>query len=617
METLSEILRILEVAFGIGLVIFVHELGHYAAALLSGVRVDTFSLGFGPRLLSWKPGPTVYQIALVPMGGFCRMAGEERRNDGLPPLPDELYAKSVEKRFFIYSGGVIANVLLALITFPILFHIGVPFLRPIVGEAEPGSPAWMARLPEGHEIVSVNGARVFDFLHVQTEVALGDTSSTVLLLRDPVDRSERTFELRPTNDEFLGAPSIGLSPALEVDHAGAITLEVEPGSPIQEAGVVDGERMVAVKGGLPGLALVDQLGLALQGGADLELVVRGDEGERLVRITPRRSDRSAPARIGVSPPRNRVRAVRQNRSIDELGLRADDRLLTVQGVPILRLGDLERTLSDSREPLEFVVRRERERVVLQGSPLEREQALALASDIALTQDVDTTAIVVNPGEPAALAGLRDGDILERIDGVPVKRWGDVTPLVGAAGRRTGPAEFLIERPTESGAPSTFLTLSVTPAVQPVFDYGITLRRAEYVYRADGMLDAIAVGTTCSWKFLEDSWVTLKRIVTGQVSSDNVGGIITIGAISYSLAGTGLAKLLFFLCMLSINLAFLNVLPVPVLDGGHLLFLIVEKIKGSPVSDRVLSYSQMVGVVLILSLMVYVTYNDLAKWVFAD
>jgi len=73
----TEISRGLLVAFGIGLVIFVHELGHYIAARLCGVRVETFSLGFGPRLIGWRRGPTLYQIALVPLGGFCRMAGEE------------------------------------------------------------------------------------------------------------------------------------------------------------------------------------------------------------------------------------------------------------------------------------------------------------------------------------------------------------------------------------------------------------------------------------------------------------------------------------------------------------------------------------------------------------
>ena len=115
--------------------------------------------------------------------------------------------------------------------------------------------------------------------------------------------------------------------------------------------------------------------------------------------------------------------------------------------------------------------------------------------------------------------------------------------------------------------------------------------------------------------MTDAWLTLKRIVRGQVSSkQNLGGIITIGVVSHTAASVGLTYLLFFLCLLSVNLAFLNVLPIPVLDGGHLFFLIIEKIKGSPVSERVLGYSQMVGLVLILSLFVFVTYNDLRNWV---
>ena len=122
-----------------------------------------------------------------------------------------------------------------------------------------------------------------------------------------------------------------------------------------------------------------------------------------------------------------------------------------------------------------------------------------------------------------------------------------------------------------------------------------------------------MGFASSWKFLQESWLMLRRIMTGQVSGDNVGGIITIGVVSHSWAAMGLAKLFFFLCMLSINLAFLNVLPIPVLDGGHLLFLLIEKVKGSPVSERVMGYSQMVGIVLILSLMVYVTFNDVMRW----
>src|SRR6185503_12348559 len=105
------------------------------------------------------------------------------------------------------------------------------------------------------------------------------------------------------------------------------------------------------------------------------------------------------------------------------------------------------------------------------------------------------------------------------------------------------------------------------------------------------------------------WLTIKKMIVGEVSTKSIGGIITIGSVSYSMAEAGWTKLFFFLCLLSINLAIFNVLPIPVLDGGHLFFLIVEKIKGSPVSERVMGFSQLVGLMFVLALLLFVTYND--------
>ena len=146
-------------------------------------------------------------------------------------------------------------------------------------------------------------------------------------------------------------------------------------------------------------------------------------------------------------------------------------------------------------------------------------------------------------------------------------------------------------------------------------YGLLPRKLGYVYRSPNLGAAMVFGVRYSWHYLRVSWLTLERMLTRDVSPKHVGGIITITAVSYSLTKNGWIEFLFFLCLVSINLAFLNVLPIPVLDGGHLLFLIIEKLKGSPVSNRVLGTSQAVGVVLLLSLMVYVTYNDLVRFVF--
>ena len=133
--------RILQVVLGIGLVIFVHEAGHFVAARLCRVRVDVFSLGFGPRLLGWRRGPTLYQVAAVPLGGFVKMAGDDPYADEASPEPGSLHSKSVGQRFFIYSGGVLANVLFGLVVFPILFSIGIQFVVPVIGPAVPGGAA--------------------------------------------------------------------------------------------------------------------------------------------------------------------------------------------------------------------------------------------------------------------------------------------------------------------------------------------------------------------------------------------------------------------------------------------------------------------------------------------
>jgi regulator of sigma E protease len=112
--------------------------------------------------------------------------------------------------------------------------------------------------------------------------------------------------------------------------------------------------------------------------------------------------------------------------------------------------------------------------------------------------------------------------------------------------------------------------------------------------------------------LRQLYVTLKRILAGSVSAENLGGIITISVATYETARSGWQRFLYFLAILSLNLAFINILPIPVLDGGQLLFLGIEAIKGSPVSIRVMNYAQIVGLVLVLALMIFVTFNDIRR-----
>jgi regulator of sigma E protease len=308
---------------------------------------------------------------------------------------------------------------------------------------------------------------------------------------------------------------------------------------------------------------------------------------------------------------NQVFDLKDTELVARTGLRRDDRILEVDGRPILREFDFLHAIAAAREPALVRVARAEGTVELRLGPFTPAEGLALHDAVAIGPDRDGTRVSVKPGTAAALAGLEDGDRILSIDGVTMESY-DAIKRTAEAARDGRTLSIAFER--GSAAPEkSYRTISASVGDLHPVEYGFALQAAQYTYRTEGPVDAIRAGLAASWKFLEESWLTLKRILLGQVSSKNIGGIITIGVVSHSWAALGLSKLFFFLCMLSMNLAFLNVLPIPVFDGGHLLFLLIEKIKGSPVSERVLSYSQMVGIVLIVSLMVWVTYSDVMKW----
>ena len=608
---MEETFRILQSIFGIGLIVFVHELGHYLAARWCGVRVETFSLGFGPRLLGLRRGGTMYQVAAVPLGGYCRMAGEERRFDGSSPAPDELPAKSVGQRFLIYVAGVAMNVAFVLVVFPILFHVGVPFLEPRIGDVQPGGPAWEAGIQPETEVLSVNGNAIFEFSQIRNEVALGDTSLARLEIRDPATGQPRTVDVVPRRDPRLGLFTIGVDPAIERDAEGHPVVEVVRDSAAWEAGLRPGDALLHVEGGDAELDPRLQLDRAFAGGGPVRVTVRGESGERTLELQPRWIEATV-RRVGISPPRNFVAATRESPVVRELGIQQGDRLLSVNGERIYRHGDLRRALRGATAPYALVVHRDERTVELSGRPLDAEERAELVDALALAVDLESTWIVVQPGESAEEAGLLDGDRVREIDGTTTAKWEDVFNLVRLAGQEDRVAAFGIERAGPGDEPPLYRTIEVRAAAPRLPDYGVHLRRAEYTYRSDSVLEAVGFGFYSSWKLLNELWLTLRALVTADVDSENLGGIITIGRVSYAIAESGWPKFFFFLCFLSMNLAFINLLPIPVLDGGHLFFLVIEKIKGSPVSERVLGYSQMVGVVLILSLMIYVTYNDLKR-----
>ncbi|MEA3544498.1 MAG: RIP metalloprotease RseP [Thermodesulfobacteriota bacterium] len=211
-----------------------------------------------------------------------------------------------------------------------------------------------------------------------------------------------------------------------------------------------------------------------------------------------------------------------------------------------------------------------------------------------------------PDMPAAEAGIQEGDLIYQIADYPIASWYDLKGVIQTVGNKVVPVqleragEHLVVdlRPAQRGGEGDYL-LGIAPL------YSSELKRF-------GFFAAVSEGTYRTWELIELTVVFVKKLFTGNVSTKNIGGPITVVQIAGQAAQTDLSAILSVLAFISIQLGILNLLPIPILDGGHILFYLIELIIRRPVSIRVREMSQQVGMAMLLMLMVLAFYNDFVR-----
>ena len=249
---------------GFSLIVFVHELGHFAVAKWAGVRVERFAIGFGRELFGFTSGETRYSFNLLPLGGYVKMLGQEDFDDKSEELkfkddPRSFINKPVSHRMAIVSAGVIMNVLFACVAFMIVFLIGMESTPPRIAGIEPDSPAEKAGLLPGDVVQEINGEKVIEFNEIRYAVLLAPPHEPVEFV---VERDGETmnFEIKPTYIEPISTKAIqrliiGISPAITGEIA-AVGPEIKPDNP-QHPRV--GDRIVEIDG----VAVTDENASAL------------------------------------------------------------------------------------------------------------------------------------------------------------------------------------------------------------------------------------------------------------------------------------------------------------------------------------------------------------------
>ncbi|MBW3804542.1 sigma E protease regulator RseP [Aeromonas jandaei] len=435
----------------LGLLVAVHEFGHFWVARRCGVKVERFSIGFGKAI--WRrlgKDGTEYVLALIPLGGYVKML--DGRVDELKP-GDEQYAfnhKSVWARMAIVAAGPMANFVFALFALWLMFMIGVPAVKPVIGEVRPASIVAEAGILPGMEIVGVGDEQTGDWESVTYALLshLGDQSVTL-----KVKAPQTSY----ATDKNLSLESWKFDPDRE--------------SPIGSLGIVPlGGKVLPV-----------------------------------------------------------VSAVVAKSASEKAGLQVGDR--------IKRVGEQE--ITEWAQFVELVQH-------APGTPLQ---------------------VVVERNN-------RDLDVTLTPDTRKVQG-----KLVGFVG--------------------------LSPQLVPLPDeYRILLQY--------GPLQALWQGAQKTWSLITLTFDMIGKLVAGIVSLDNLSGPISIAKGAGSSADYGLVYFLSFLALISVNLGIINLFPLPVLDGGHLVYFLIEAVTGKPVSERIQEVGFRIGAAILMLLMGIALFNDFAR-----
>lgn len=435
-----------------GILITVHEFGHFLLARLCGVAIERFSIGYGRALWHrYDKYGTEFVIAIVPIGGYVKMLDKRDKTTELQRRHEVFNYKTIWQRAVIIASGPIFNFIFAIFAYWLVFMIGIPTYRPIIGDVILHSIASQAKILPGMEFKSIDGIETPDWDSVRLQIInkIGDSKTSISVATLGTSKVEmKTLDLRSWNfDLDKQDPIISLGIIPDGPHIEPIIAQVQKNSAAAKAGFQNGDKIIKVDG-----QLVNSWPLFL-------------------------------AKVKANPGR-------------------------MLKISIERHGDI--------------------------------------IDIILT----TASKQISKHEVEGFAGIAP----------------KITPL---------PIEYKI-------------------------------------FRQFSPLPALTQACEKTWQLIRLTISMLGKLVTGDIKINNLSGPISIAQGAGISAEYGLIYYLMFLSLISINLGVINLLPLPVLDGGHLFFLVIEKLKGEPVSERIQNFLYRIGSILLLLLMSLALFNDFSR-----
>ena len=527
----------------LGFLIFIHELGHFFAAKRCGIRVEKFSIGFGPKLIGFQRGETEYCISALPFGGFVKMAGESP--DEQKGEEGEFASAPVGHRIYVAIAGPVMNFITGIILFSFVYLAGLDrgtmwLMEMLIGQSDrmaqiglvaDDSPAKKGGIEPGDTIVSINDRKIKNWQDFNTTILTHpDEELKIVVSRDD---QPKTLYVTPRSLDRSGIGQIRVSA-----RQAAMVESIPEGSAAATAGI------------------------------QTEDLIESINGRKIYHVPEFGSGIWIPSNSFGSAHRRFYKEINENQNGKiALGIRRGDESLNVS-FPINWV--VNAVVEEGSEAEKVGIQSGDEIVSINGESVKNFELYPRLNELAAT----------NPGQSIDIGLIRNGEQLTAA----------LTPVLGGDENQLN-LQGLHWKLSLDG-----LALAV-PSV-PIPKYNV--------------ITAVGEGVQTNWLILEMVVKVLKRLVTREVKTKHLTGPIGIVDATRRVVEFGLRSLLFFVGFISVNLAIVNLLPIPIADGGQILFFTLEKLRGRPLSIRKQMIIQQVSIVLLATLFLYITFYDILR-----
>ncbi len=612
---------------GLGFLIFIHELGHYIVARRCGIKVEVFSIGFGPVFHKWQINGVQWQLCILPFGGYVRMAGMEKK-DGLEPhqISDGFYGKSPFARIKVAFAGPLVNIIFAFVAFTLIWMSGgqgKPFqqLTHIVGYVDSDSALKSSNVMPGDVLTTINGSTYDGYQDLITKIALSS--------QDNIVTGDHVNYWSATKTPFTATLPTASSPMERIEQLGTAPAQylifsdyTSPASPLTGSGIEKGDRVVWVDGSLvfsqpqlssllnestvfltikrqetyyqlkaPRLKISD---LRLSQTLKEEL----DDWKHAAELSGKLSDLYfIPYHISssgiIEDSLSFMNASAEEISLSSEQVQSGDQIVAVNGASFQTVYELF-TLLQERSAL-VIVQKNHSSTVLPWN--EADAAFESSFDIAtlsqITQSIGTPSPLTSSGQ------------LTLLKTVPLKSLSELD--LDAKTRAKLNAQYesqkrAIEKIEDSQQREAYLTQ--LEQSQKRLMLGAQL--------SDRTVTFNPLPTTQFLNVVENTWKTLTSLFSGSMPAKYMSGPVGIVQALQTSWSKGIKDALYWLGFVSLNLAFLNLLPIPVFDGGHIVFAIIEIFTGKPISSRTMQRWIVPFLILLVVFFIYLTYQDIVR-----